>query len=90
VAPTGMFAEYGIGVAVAESPLGTYVKSALLLLRSTAQWRGLGHPSVADGPYGRPQLFYHAFPQGRTGYKAFRALLTVPIAFENGRVVLRA
>jgi arabinan endo-1,5-alpha-L-arabinosidase len=82
-------ADYGIGVAVAESPLGPYAKSELPLLRSTAEWSGPGHPSVAEGLDGRPQLFLHAFFPGRTGYKAFRALLTVPIGFEEGRVVLR-
>ena len=59
------------------------------LLRSTADWSGPGHPSVADGLDGGPQLFLHAYFPGRTGYKEFRALLTVPIAFRADRVVLR-
>ena len=82
-------ARYGVGVAVAGSPLGPYRKADGPLLRSTADWSGPGHPSVADGPDGEPWLFLHAFPPGRAGYKEFRALLAVPIAFRADRVVLR-
>ena len=83
-------ADYGIGVAVAPTPLGPYRKMPEPLLRSTAEWWGPGHPSVAAGPDGRPWLFLHAFAPGRTGYKVFRALLATPIAFEGDRVTLRA
>ena len=82
-------ARYGIGVAVAEAPLGPYRKTEEPLLRSTAEWSGPGHPSVADGPDGEPWLFLHAFFPGRSGYKEFRALLAAPIAFEADGVVLR-
>jgi len=82
-------AQYGIGVAIAESPFGPYQKMATPILRSTAEWSGPGHPSVANGPDGQPQLFLHAFYPEHAGYKEFRALLTVPIAFEPDRVVLR-
>ena len=82
-------ARYGIGVAVADAPLGPYRKMEEPLLRSTAAWSGPGHPSVADGPDGEPWLFLHAFFPGRVGYKEFRALLAAPIAFEADRVVLR-
>lgn len=81
-------ADYGIGVAVAPTPLGPYRKMPEPLLRSTAEWWGPGHPSVATGPDGRPWLFLHAFAPGRTGYKVFRALLATRIAFEGQRVVL--
>ncbi len=82
-------ARYGIGVAVADAPLGPYRKIEEPFLRSTAEWSGPGHPSVADGPDGEPWLFLHAFFPGRSGYKEFRALLAAPIAFEADRVVLR-
>ena len=82
-------AQYGIGVAVAHAPLGPYQKMAAPLLRSTRDWSGPGHPSVADGPDGEPCLFLHAFFPGRNGYKEFRALLATPIVFEADRVVLR-
>ncbi|HEX2527372.1 MAG TPA: family 43 glycosylhydrolase [Geminicoccus sp.] len=82
-------AEYGIGVAVAEQVLGPYRKMEQPLLRSTREWIGPGHPSVAPGLDGRPQLFLHAFRPGRLGYKEFRALLTVPLGFEADGVVLR-
>jgi hypothetical protein len=82
-------ARYGIGGAVADAPLGPYRKMEEPLLRSTAEWSGPGHPSVADGPDGEPWLFLHAFFPGRSGYKEFRALLAAPVAFEADRVVLR-
>jgi hypothetical protein len=71
---------YGIGAAVASDPLGPYVKTEPLL-RSSADWVGPGHPSVAPGPDGEPWLFLHAFPPGQLGYKAFRALLAAKLAF---------
>ena len=82
-------ADYGIGVAIADTVLGPYRKMTEPFLRSTADWWGPGHPSVATGPDGEPWLFLHAFFPGRTGYNEFRALLTVPIRFEPDRVVLR-
>jgi len=71
---------YGIGAAVASDPLGPYVKTEPLL-RSSAEWVGPGHPSVAPGPDGEPWLYLHAFPPGRQGYKAFRAVLAARLAF---------
>jgi arabinan endo-1,5-alpha-L-arabinosidase len=71
---------YGVGAAVATDPLGPYVKTPPLL-RSSAEWVGPGHPSVAPGPDGEPWLFLHAFPPGQLGYKAFRALLMAKLAF---------
>jgi hypothetical protein len=79
-------ARYGIGVAVADAPLGPYRKSPEPLLRSTAEWWGPGHPSVAEGPDGEPWLFLHAFFPGRTGYNEFRALLAVPLELDGERV----
>ncbi|WP_114226872.1 MULTISPECIES: family 43 glycosylhydrolase [Sphingomonas] len=72
---------YGIGVAVADHPLGPYTKRAEPFLRSAEQWWAPGHASVAPGPDGAPQLFFHAFHPGRCGYNAFRALLTARLAF---------
>lgn len=77
---------YGIGAAVADSPLGPYRKMDGPLLRSTADWAGPGHPSVANGPDGTPLLFLHAYFPGRLGYKEFRALLTVPLGFDGDGV----
>lgn len=81
---------YGIGVAVADHPLGPYRKRPQPLLRSTAEWWGPGHPSVAKGPDGEPWLFLHAFFPGRTGYNEFRALLTVPLVLDGEQVSVRA
>ena len=72
---------YGIGVAVADHPLGPYVKQPEPLLRSTRTWTAPGHASVAPGLDGEPQLFFHAFHPGTGGYNVFRALLTVRLEF---------
>ena len=77
---------YGIGVAVADHPLGPYVKQGEPLLRSTREWIAPGHASVAPGLDGEPQLFFHAFHPGTGGYNAFRALLTVPLHFTEKEV----
>jgi hypothetical protein len=80
---------YGIGVAVADYPLGPYVKQDEPLLKSASNWWAPGHASVAPGVDGRPQLFFHAFFPGQCGYKAFRALLTVGLDFSDEGVKLR-
>jgi hypothetical protein len=77
---------YGIGVAVADHPLGPYTKQGEPLLRSTREWLAPGHASVAPGLGGKPQLFFHAFHPGTGGYNAFRALLTVGLEFSPTRV----
>ena len=79
---------YGIGVAVADHPLGPYCKQGEPLLRSTGQWQAPGHASVAPGIDGKPQLFFHAFHPGTGGYNAFRALLTVGLRFDRDRVAV--
>jgi hypothetical protein len=81
--------EYGTGVAVASSPLGPYRKVDRPLLRSSPEWMGPGHPSVATGPDGEPWLFLHAFFPGEAGYKKFRALLTVSLHFDRESVTVR-
>ena len=79
---------YGIGVAVADHPLGPYRKQEEPLLKSTRSWWAPGHASVAPGPDGEPQLFFHAFFPGKGGYNAFRALLTAKLRFTQDRVEL--
>ena len=81
---------YGIGVAVADHPLGPYVKQGEPLLKSTREWTAPGHASVAPGLNGAPQLFFHAFHPGTGGYNAFRALLTVGLKFRRDRVEIVA
>src|SRR3954447_22930587 len=77
---------YGIGVAVADHPLGPYTKQVEPLLKSTREWLAPGHASVAAGADGKPQLFFHAFRPGTGGYNAFRALLTIGLRFSAPRV----
>ncbi|HEX8533555.1 MAG TPA: glycoside hydrolase family 43 protein [Allosphingosinicella sp.] len=79
---------YGIGVAVADHPLGPYVKQPEPLLKSTREWWAPGHASVAPGLDGEPQLFFHAFFPGTGGYNAFRALLTTCLRFTETGVEL--
>jgi beta-xylosidase len=59
--------DYGIGVAVSESLLGPYRKQGEPLLRSSMEWIGPGHPSVAADAAGHPHLFFHAFRRGDLG-----------------------
>ena len=77
---------YGIGVAVADHVLGPYVKQPAPLLQTTEDWWAPGHPSVAAGPDGTPQLFFHAFRPGSGGYNAFRAVLTTKLHFSAAAV----
>ena len=79
---------YGIGVAVADHPLGPYQKQPEPLLQSTRSWWAPGHASVAPGLDGNPQLFFHAFFPGRGGYNEFRALLTARLRFGRDKVEL--
>ncbi len=79
---------YGIGVAVADNLFGPYEKRPEPLLRSTREWLAPGHASVAPGPDGGPQLFFHAFHPGKGGYNVFRALLTARLRFTRDEVSL--
>ncbi len=79
---------YGIGVAVADHPLGPYHKHPQPLLKSTRSWWAPGHASVAPGLDGEPQLFFHAFFPGHGGYNEFRALLTARLRFTQAGVDL--
>ena len=78
-------AQYGVGVGQAESPLGPYVKSDSPFLCSTADWWGPGHPTLTEGPEGVHWLLFHAYRSGQVGYKAFRALVGLPISFAEGK-----
>ncbi|HET9810136.1 MAG TPA: glycoside hydrolase family 43 protein, partial [Sphingomicrobium sp.] len=79
---------YGIGVAVAESPLGPYTKQPKALLSSAKSWTAPGHPSVANGPDGKSRIFFHAYFPGTGGYNVFRALLTARLDFAGGKVAI--
>jgi beta-xylosidase len=77
---------YGIGVAVADHPLGPYEKRPEPLLKTARNWWAPGHASVAPGLDGEPQLFFHAFFPGTGGYNTFRALLTARLRFGDAGV----
>jgi beta-xylosidase len=72
---------YGIGVAVADHPLGPYRKREQPLLSSAKGWSAPGHPSIAEGLDGTPHIFFHAYFPGTGGYNVFRALLTARLRF---------
>lgn len=77
---------YGIGVAVADTVFGPYVKRPEPLLRSARSWSAPGHPSIALGPDGTPHIFFHAFFPGTGGYNVFRSLLTARLKFGRDEV----
>ncbi|GGK72447.1 family 43 glycosylhydrolase [Rufibacter glacialis] len=80
--------QYGIGVGIAESPVGPFTKMDEPLLRSNSEWWAPGHPSIVVGPDGNSQMLLHAYYPGKAGYKQFRALLSVPIQFEPDGVLV--
>jgi GH43 family beta-xylosidase len=80
--------QYGIGVAIADSPLGPFQKLQKQLLQSTAEWAAPGHPSVVVGRDGIHHMFLHAYFPGEAGYKKFRALLSIPLTLEKDNVKL--
>ncbi len=80
--------QYGIGVAIAESPVGPYRKIETPMLQSTAEWWAPGHPSVVTDLAGKPVLILHAYFPEQAGYKEFRAVLAVNLIFEKDRVLL--
>jgi hypothetical protein len=82
--------QYGIGVAVAPSPLGPYQKAQKPFLQSTAAWGAPGHPSLVTAPDGRPHLFFHAYFPCKAGYKQFRTLLSLPVRFKEDCVEIDA
>ena len=79
---------YGIGVAVADHPLGPFAKRQQPLLSSSRSWTAPGHPSVALAPDGTPHIFFHAFFPGTGGYNVFRALLTARLRFDGAEVAI--
>ncbi len=80
--------QYGIGVAIADSPLGPFRKITAPVLQSTAEWWAPGHPSVVTDLDGKPILILHAYYPEQAGYKEFRAVLAVNLIFKPDRVLL--
>lgn len=78
--------DYGIGVAIAKSPIGPFKKITKPLLQSNQDWWAPGHPSVVISSDGKPTLFFHAFYPRQAGYKKFRALLSLPLVFTKDEV----
>lgn len=75
--------DYGIGVAVGDSPFGPFLKGSEAVLRSTPRWAAPGHPCATINSQSKPVLLFHGYPPGRAGYKQFRALLSVVLEFKD-------
>jgi GH43 family beta-xylosidase len=82
--------QYGIGVAIANSPLGPFEKLPNQLLQSSVDWLAPGHPSVVIGPDGLHHMFLHAYYPGEAGYKKFRVLLSIPVILQEDNVLLHS
>ncbi|QNF35366.1 family 43 glycosylhydrolase [Adhaeribacter swui] len=80
--------QYGIGVAIADSPLGPFRKMETPFLQSTTEWWAPGHPSVTTDPDGKPVLILHAYFPEQAGYKQFRAILAAHVTFTPDMVML--
>jgi arabinan endo-1,5-alpha-L-arabinosidase len=80
--------QYGIGVAISDAPLGPYKKLKTPILTSTERWLAPGHPSVTVAPTAKSIMILHAYFPGKAGYKQFRALLAIPLTFENNSVYI--
>lgn len=80
---------YGIGVAVADSPLGPFRKRPEPLLQSTPEWIAPGHCSFAV-INGQGTLFFHAYRPGKVGFKQFRALLSTSVRLDGEEVLVGA
>jgi len=80
--------QYGIGVAVASSPLGPFTKQRKPFLQSTEKWWAPGHPSVATDLDGKTVMFLHAYLPNKAGYKQFRALLKLNLNFRDKEVFI--
>ena len=80
-------AEYAIGYATADSPLGPYTKSPEPLLSTEmtdGQFIGPGGQDVVPGPDGSDRLVFHSWYGGQT----YRALNVLPLTWEDGEPVV--
>jgi arabinan endo-1,5-alpha-L-arabinosidase len=80
--------QYGIGLAIAQAPLGPYVKNRRpIIAGSDTSWRP-GHPCVVADPGGSYRLILHGYDSEQSGYKEFQVLLSVPLRFSDRKVKL--
>jgi beta-xylosidase len=80
-------AEYAVGVARANAPLGPYEKHPRPLLTSNERWRGPGHGCVV-ALRGRDHYVYHAWDRDRIHGRHPRLPLAAPIAWVDGWPVI--
>jgi len=83
-------ADYGIGYAVCQGPLGPCTASgADPLLASDQSMEGPGGPSVFTGPDGRLWLAFHAWLPGQVDYPNGRPLFLRQLTVTNGVPVVQ-
>jgi len=80
--------QYGIGLAIAQAPLGPYVKNRRPILSGLETSWSPGHPCIVSEPDGSYRLILHGYHPEQSVYKEFQVLLSVPLRFSNRRVKL--
>jgi len=77
-------ANYAIGVARADAPLGPYTKASQPILRSAGHWAGPGHGSVITTPKGETWHVYHSWIAGQIGGGPGRVPLIDRVFWDGG------
>lgn len=80
--------QYGIGLAIAQAPLGPYVKNRRPILSGSEISWSPGHPCIVSEPDGSYRLILHGYHPEQSAYKEFEALLSVPVRFADRKVKL--
>lgn len=83
-------AQYSVGVARADFPLGPYIKAPQPILTSAGRWAGPGHGSVITTPKGETWHVYHSWLAGQVGGGPGRLPLIDRVFWENGWPTMRA
>jgi beta-xylosidase len=82
--------DYGVGVAVADSPLGPferYAENPILHASPAASFLGPGHHGIVEGASGDLLMFYHSKVSDAKGFD--RRIRYAPVAFDGmGRIGL--
>jgi len=80
--------QYAIGLAIAQAPLGPYVKNRGPILSGAETSWSPGHPCIVSEPDGAYRLILEGYHPEQSGYKEFQVLLSVPLRFSARGVKL--
>ena len=80
--------QYGIGLAIAQAPLGPYVKHRRPIIQAADTSWSPGHPCIVAEPGGSYRLILHGYQPDQSAYKEFQVLLSVPVRFSDRKVKL--